>query len=99
VRLPPSKKVTAYLALLQDAKDEVWEFRCRDPNPQIRIFGRFAEKDLFIAFIKRNRPELSNDEYQPVMEECKRHWRTLFPSYNPHHGSSADDYVSNCFSV
>jgi len=100
VRLPPSKNVSAQLALLEDARDEVWEFRCRDPDPQMRIFGRFAEPDLFIAFIKRNRDEFkSNDDFQPVMEECKRHWRTYFPSYTPYRGSSAHDYVSNCYPV
>lgn len=100
VRLPPSKNVAAQLALLEDRRDEVWEFRCRDPNPQMRIFGRFAEQNLFVAFIKKNRDEFkSNDDFQPVMEECKKHWRTLFPTYNPHRGSSAHDYVSNCFPV
>jgi hypothetical protein len=100
VRLPPSKNVTAQLAQLEEANDEVWEFRCREPSPQVRVFGRFAEKDLFISFIKRNRDEFeSNNDFLPVMEECKRHWRTFFPSYNPYRGSTADDYVSNCVSV
>jgi hypothetical protein len=97
VRLPPSKDVKARLALLEDAHEEVWEARCREPSPQVRIFGRFAERDLFIAFIKRNRDDV--DEFFAEKELTKRLWRTLFPSYNPHTGIKADDYVSHCFPV
>lgn len=97
VRVPPSKNVRAHLALLDDASEEVWEFRCRDPNPQIRIFGHFAEKDTFIAFLIRRKPDVvTDDEYLVAKEECKRQWRTYFPSYQPFSGSSAHDYVSNC---
>ncbi len=97
VRIPPSKNVRAHLALLEDAEEEVWEFRCRDPDPQIRIFGRFAEKDLFVAFLTRSKPEVVTDsDYLVAKEEGKRQWRTFFPSYSPHTGKSPDDYVSNC---
>jgi hypothetical protein len=55
VRLPPSKNVKADLALLDDPLDEIWEFRCTSAKPQIRVFGRFAEQDLFIALIMRTK--------------------------------------------
>lgn len=97
VRLPPSKNVRAAIALLEDAHEEVWEGRCRQPSPQVRIFGRFAEKDLLISFLKRNRDEIS--DYFAEKELTKKQWRTLFPTYNPHRGTKADDYVSNSVSV
>ncbi len=97
VRLPPSKNVRAHLAMLSEAEEEVWEFRCRDPSPQVRIFGRFAEKDTFIALLSKYKTELANDDaYLAAKEDCKKEWRVWFPSYPPHTGTHANDYVSNC---
>lgn len=97
VRLPPSKNIRAHLAMLSEAEEEVWEFRCRDPSPQVRIFGRFADKDTFIALLSKYKTELANDDdYLAAKEDCKREWRVYFPSYPPHTGTQADDYVSNC---
>lgn len=43
------KARTAYIAQLCPATDEIWETRHRDPRPGVRLFGRFAEKDVFVA--------------------------------------------------
>jgi hypothetical protein len=100
VRLPPSRDVTAQLALLEGAKDQVWEFRCCESTPQIRIFGHFADKDLFVAFFLVNRNDIPTyADFHPLKEECKRRWRKYFPTYPTRVGSEADDYVSNCVSV
>ncbi len=48
-RLPPSKNVHTVIALLEPASEEVWEFRIGEPKPGVRIFGRFADKDIFIG--------------------------------------------------
>jgi len=34
---------------LDPRTDEIWEIRSRDPKPQIRVFGRFADTDVFVA--------------------------------------------------
>lgn len=95
VRMPPSKNTKAQLALLSDASDEIWEFRSVEPDPQIRIFGRFAEPNVFIALAIRNKPDAAtDDQYFEIREKCKREWRIYFPSYNPHTGNSANDYLS-----
>ena len=99
VRLPPSKTVKAQLALLEVAAEEIWEFRIRDTAPQLRVFGRFAEQDLFIALTHAGRDGLETDEdWRREKRRCTREWRRLFPSYNPHTGQTADDYLSNSFS-
>ncbi len=36
-------------------KLEHWEFRCRRPKPSIRVFGRFAMPDVFVATHPRPR--------------------------------------------
>jgi len=97
VRFPPSKNVSAHLALLENPEENVWEFRCRDPNPQIRIFGHFADQDLFVALTKKTKKEChTEDHYHEAKEECKRKWRSFFSPYKPYRGNRPDDYVSNC---
>ena len=39
----------AYMKRLDPGRDEVWEIRSRDPEPELRVFGRFAETDVFIG--------------------------------------------------
>jgi hypothetical protein len=39
------------MARLKEASEEVWEIRIWDIDPQIRFFGRFAERDTFIALL------------------------------------------------
>lgn len=33
---------------LEPRSREVWELRCKDPQPQIRMFGRFADVDVLV---------------------------------------------------
>lgn len=100
VRIPPSTSVMAQIALLKDADEEVWELRIRDPKPGLRLFGRFSERDCFIALTWAERENLeTDDDWLREKERCKREWRKFFPSFKPHTGSQADDYVSNSFSV
>ncbi len=47
VSLIPYKAGTAYMGKL-DA-NEVWDIRSRDPRPGLRVFGRFAARDVFIG--------------------------------------------------
>lgn len=95
-RMPPSRNVSAQIALLDEAREEVWEMRVRAPRPGVRVFGRFSERDCFIALTVANKEELvTNESYRREMERCKREWKRLFPSYEPLHGEVADDYISN----
>jgi hypothetical protein len=51
VCLTPYRAKAAYMARLDEPADEVWDIRSRDPSPALRIFGRFAETDLFVALV------------------------------------------------
>jgi hypothetical protein len=98
--MPPSRSVYAHIALLENRQDEVWEIRARDPKPGIRIFGRFSEKDVFIAFNIVPKDEIEKfDDYSPWIRNCKREWAKCFATLPPHTGNSGDDYISNIFSV
>lgn len=92
----------AYLKRLHTARDEVWEIRSRNPLPQIRIFGRFAEKDVFIALTWSERPELggpTSRAWRDAIVRCKTEWRNLFFAYDPFIGSSHHEYISNIILV
>lgn len=96
VRLPPSKNVRAQLALLEPAGDEVWEFRIRNDRPQLRIFGHFAEKDLFVALTHAQRDAIITDEdWEKQKQRCRKEWNRFLSPFNPHTGQTADDYVSD----
>jgi hypothetical protein len=102
-RMPPSKSVHTVIAQLTPATDNVWEFRIGSPKPGIRILGRFAAKDCFIAtnwgarrdFID---PATGKDDARRWRNEiirCKTEWTNLFPAYEPLSGSALSDYISN----
>jgi len=87
---------------LHKARDEVWEFRSRNPQPGIRILGRFAAKDIFIAFRWSERRELGGPHsraWRNAMVGCKTDWRHLFPAYNPFTGSDLYGYITNIILV
>jgi hypothetical protein len=100
---PYKKNKTTYLARLDPLGDEVWEIRSRDPAPGVRVFGRFAECDKFVAFNWGYRKDLGGPgsrEFRFEINRAKSEWRKLFPTYEPVSGGSLHDYVSEeCFLV
>ena len=102
-RMPPSKNVHTVIALLHPPEENVWEFRIGSPQPGVRILGRFAEQDTFIATNWVNRedfrdPTTAQDDPRRWRDEtlrCKVLWNQLFPSYNPFAGGALHDFISN----
>jgi hypothetical protein len=93
---------TAYFAQLTPKHDEVWEIRLRKPPPSVRIFGRFAAYDVFIAFFFEDRKLLDakgSRAWRDAIVRCKTEWQKLFPAYQPHQGVNADEYLSNFFYI
>lgn len=87
-----------YLTRLRPKREEVWEIRSPRPSPSIRVFGRFALRDVFIATHYEVRPPLrgfGSRQWRDAIERCKTEWRNLFPSYQPFSGSQINEYVSN----
>lgn len=106
--LTPFKAADADFGRLDKPSDEVWDFRAVR-SPALRIFGRFAEQDVFIALTCwprskaipwLNRPPLadrSSKAFRDAIADCKARWRALFHTYPPHHGVDHHDYVSDNF--
>lgn len=106
VCLEPYKAEDALFGRLDKPADEVWDIRSRNPRPGIRILGRFAECDCFVAFScwPRSveleylpRPPLGqrdSAEWAGAIKECKADWRKLFYDYPAHTGKTVNDYIS-----
>jgi len=103
VAAKPYRGKTSYLKRLDPDSDEVWEIRSRDPKPGIRVFGRFARKDVFVALTWEEREPLlgpGSREWRDARVACKTEWTKLFPAYEPiSSGANFHDYLSNFFLV
>ena len=94
VRAAPSKARYARLAWLDPPSDQVWALRFWNVDPQIRIFGRFADHNVFVALLVREKPECHTAaHYRSAMSECARLWRVLLPGWRPYAADRPHDYV------
>jgi hypothetical protein len=74
-----------YLWLLSPPDDGVWEVRSRRVEPQIRVFGQFAEKDVFVGLTYNYRSDIGAYEdpnWNYEIRKAKSSWRILFPGYS-----------------
>lgn len=82
----------------------VWEIKCFDraqsgrPDPNIRLFGRFIDKDVFVGtnFERRNRLKgKETPEWRAEILICQRLWAHMFANLEPFDGGvSNHDHVS-----
>jgi hypothetical protein len=102
---PYQKPRAAYMARLDPPRDDVIEVRSRDPKPGIRVFGCFADKDVYVAINWEHREKLGgpqDKEFDREREICKARWRQLFPTYQSINGNQVHEYfadISNVLSV
>ena len=101
----PLSRKQSYLKRLKPLRDEAWEIRSWQ-EPPLRLFGRFALKNVFIALIWARRDELGDlttlegvAAWKAAIADCGHQWRALFPAHKPITGDLSRDYVSNCFLV
>lgn len=84
------------LTQLDPPKFEHWEFRSVRPRPSIRVFGRFALPDVFVATHAIERAKLKGKwdftwEYEKL--RCEDIWNEMF-TCPPFSGSHYTDYVT-----
>jgi hypothetical protein len=97
---PYRKPKPTYMARIDPAPDEVFDIRCIDPHPGIRVMGCFADRDLFIALTYAGREALrTRQDWRNEREACKAAWRRLFPTYKPYTGANLNEYVSTNFYI
>ena len=74
----------AYLRCLEPPKDGIWEIRSTRQHPQLRVFGAFAAKDIFIGTHFKQRDELGSkdsEQWKIEIRNAKSIWIDLFPAY------------------
>ena len=70
--------------------DEVWELKSDDQRG-IRVFGRFGQKNVFIA---------TNWQWRDTLGRSNsKEWKQLFSTGSPHTGGIIDDYLTNADDV
>lgn len=87
-----------FLKLLQPKSKGVWEIRSRRVEPQIRVFGHFAKKDVFIALAYKYRDDLgdiSNPSWIYEIRSVEDKWKELFfGQYHPKKTSDRHELYS-----
>jgi hypothetical protein len=87
----------SYLFLLYPSRDAVWEIRSVRPDPSIRVLGRFALKDVYVATNHALRADLGGWQSR-AWKEVKRAaiaaWSRLFNTFQPLITINIDDLVT-----
>ena len=94
--MPYNHPKTTYLSRLDPVEDEIWEIRSIDPQPSIRVFGRFACPDLLVLTnfaLRKNLGGPRSREFRDEMVRCATEWKRLFHTYPPYKGDTGHDYV------
>jgi hypothetical protein len=77
---------------LSRPSDEVWEFKVElKRHLQLRIFGRFALLNTFVALT--GPADRTGVNYSTEIVRCQEEWRNLFDDKPPLYGSNEDDYI------
>ena len=87
-----------FLFQLSPKKEEVWEIKAPRPRPGLRLFGRFADIDIFVGLHYVGRDVLKGWQsrtWRDAKEVCKSEWRKLFLTWEPFSGNSIHNYVSS----
>jgi len=74
--------------------DEVWVLYIHKPPPGWRIFGRFARKNVFVAFRYYEREELP-DNFYAAAQNVIQQWDMKFPGVDPFRGGRFEDYLGD----
>jgi hypothetical protein len=83
------------MARLDEAFEGVWEIRIYDTKPQLRFFGRFADRNVFVALkgpISRITKTLN---WKRIKRQCIADWENLFNYHPVTNGDDIDAYLSN----
>lgn len=102
----PYKHKKAKFGLLDPPKEAIWEIRDQHPSPGLRVFGRFADVDCFVAidWRPRSKPLVGFDkeplldrhslEYLFAQIEVDQFWKKHLAGIGPVTGDKCGDYFS-----
>lgn len=87
---PYDKDPSAMLARTDPVEAEIWDLRCIGPDAGMRVFGRFAERDTFVALTCEYRELV---DWNVEIQRCAERWSDLFGELI-FKGAKLDDYLS-----
>lgn len=86
------------MSRLDEAREAVWEIRVWDLEPQLRFYGRFAKRNLFIILygpVEKSRFFRRRINHGPIKQACINSWQSMF-GYDPlTEGDDINAYLSN----
>lgn len=94
---PYDKGDNSFMARIDPPEYGIWDIRSVAPSPAIRVFGAFAETDVFIALITRLRKDLGGKgsrEWALARECAIAKWDNLFPGHPRLLGGTISDFIS-----
>jgi hypothetical protein len=80
VCLSPRNHGTAFMGLLDPEREGTFDIRSRDPSPGMRVFGRFAMADVFVALVyefRSRKPEWDRSQKQPLGDGVRTRGNSL----------------------
>lgn len=106
----PYEHGSAYMGLLDPKGQATWDIRSRDPEPGLRVFGRFACPDVFVALTWSPRSKEVGWSRKPALEDiplmwriqildCDQKWNSILPGLVPVSGDEVERYVTANVSV
>jgi hypothetical protein len=87
----------ASMKWLDPHKFEHWEIKSRRPRPSLRIFGRFAEPNVFVGTHIIERTKLGkkwSQEWELEKLACEEGWKRALGNCPPFHGNNYEDYMT-----
>lgn len=96
----------AYMGRYDPSDEGTWAIRSRKPRPSMRVFGRFAKTDRFVALNfefrsvgvswsdKKPLGPGNSIEHQIAMIVANKRWNQIFPGTEPIKGENVHDYIS-----
>jgi hypothetical protein len=92
--MDPRSHYGALVARNSPIEDGICDFRVMNPQPSVRVFGGFAEQDLFIAMTYQIRTRLP---FNLAVRRASQQWARLFPDHKPVTATTVDEYVGQPF--
>jgi hypothetical protein len=106
VCMKPFEARIAEFGRLEPTDDSVFDFRSRE-KPGLRVFCRFAERNVVVAFSCAPRSvkiswldklplgDRHSKQWKQGVRECKEQWSIFFPKHDPVAGDNLNAYLSN----
>lgn len=97
---PRNKDIGAFMARTEPVQDGIFDIRSRDPRPAIRVFGGFAEKDVFVAVTWKWRKELDDDKkFGRAVLQALGAWNDILPDSKPLYKEDLNDLLGSKFTI